>query len=231
MSLKPFSFNTHNDLRGTHAIFSPSQSSFLRYDDEKVIDKIVNQYRAALGSEIHEFASREIPLNHRVTNARNLQNQIESYIYNKYYSEEHNVVTPYGEKLLNYLGYMPREVYDTLKFYINDAVGFKMTVEQPLVYPGFEDYIRGTTDAICFRNKLLRIHDLKTGSHKADVEQLEVYAALFCLEYNIKPADISYELRLYQIDGIEIFNPTVEDILPAVDAIIGIGRVIKESII
>ena len=231
MNSKNFSFNPHLDLRGTHAIFSPSQSSFLRYDDEKVIDKVINQYRAALGTEIHEFASREIPLNHRVRNARDLQNQIESYIYNKYFNEEYGTVTPYGEKMLNHLGYLPRDVFDTLKYYINDAVGFKMTVEQPLVYPGFEDYIRGTTDAICYRNKLLRIHDLKTGSHKADMEQLEVYAALFCLEYNIKPSEISYELRLYQVDGIEIFNPTVEDLLPVVDAIIGIGRVIKESII
>lgn len=231
MHSKTFSFNVHNDLKGTHAIFSPSQSAFIRYDDEKIIDKIVNQYRSALGTEIHEFASREIPLNHRVSNPRVLQNQIESYIYNKYFNNDYSTVNSYGEKLLNYLAYLPREVYDTLKHYINDAIGFRMTVEQPLVYPGFEDYIRGTTDAICFRNGLLRIHDLKTGSHKADIEQLEVYAALFCLEYNIKPSEIAYELRLYQIDGIEIANPTVEDILPIVDSIISIGRIIKESII
>ena len=231
MHSKNFLFNNHDDIRGTHAVFSPSQSSFLRYDDEKIIDKVVNQYRAALGTEIHEFASREISLTHRISNPKNLKNQIESYIYNKYYDDDHATVGSYGDKLLNYLGYMPEEVYETLKHYINDAIGFRMTVEQPLVYPGFEEYIRGTSDAICFRNNLLRIHDLKTGSHKADMEQLEVYAALFCLEYKIKPSEIGYELRLYQIEGLEIYNPTVEDILPVVDAIIGIGRVIKESII
>ena len=36
------------------------------------------------------------------------------------------------------------------------------------------------------------------------MEQLEVYAALFCLEYQIKPSEIEMELRLYQAD--DIFN-------------------------
>ena len=48
----------------------------------------------------------------------------------------------------------------TLNMYVNDAIGFKMSPEQVLYY---SDNCFGTTDAISFRNGLLRIHDLKTG--------------------------------------------------------------------
>lgn len=231
MNSKTFSFNNHKSLRGTHALFSPSQGSYIRYDDEKIIDKIVNQHRAALGTEIHEFAAIEIELNHRYSNSKVLRNIIESYIYRKYYNDDAGAISSRGSKLINYLGYLPVEAYDAVKAYINDCVGYRMIPEQPLVFPGLEDYIRGTADAISFRNGLLRIHDLKTGNHKADIEQLEIYAALFCIEYGIKPNEIGYELRLYQIDGIDIFNPTVEDILPIIDAHMAIGRLIKENML
>jgi hypothetical protein len=52
------------------------------------------------------------------------------------------------------------------------------------------------------------------------MEQLEVYAALFCLEYKTKPSDIQIELRLYQWDGVEIENPDSEVLTPIIDKII-----------
>ena len=70
----------------------------------------------------------------------------------------------------------------TLNMYVNDAIGFKMTSEQILYY---SDNCFGTADAILFRNNFLRIHDLKTGKIPAHMEQLEIYAALFCLEYRV----------------------------------------------
>ena len=60
------------------------------------------------------------------------------------------------------------------------------------------------------------------------MEQLEVYAALFCLEYKVKPADIRIELRLYQSDDILVGNPTVEDIAPIMDKIITFDRIINK---
>jgi hypothetical protein len=60
------------------------------------------------------------------------------------------------------------------------------------------------------------------------MEQLEIYAALFCLEYNKKPNDIGMELRLYQNDERIIFEPTAEDILPIMDKIITFDRIIDE---
>ena len=60
------------------------------------------------------------------------------------------------------------------------------------------------------------------------MEQLEIYAALFCLEYKIKPADIDIELRIYQSDDIMVFNPTVEDIVPIMDKIITSDKIISK---
>lgn len=113
----------------------------------------------------------------------------------------------------------------TLNMYVNDAIGYKMTPEQILYY---SDNCFGTADTISFRNDLLRIHDLKTGEVPAHIEQLEVYAALFCLEYRIKPSAINMELRIYQNDDILVFEPTVEDIAPIIDKIITFDKRLRE---
>lgn len=113
----------------------------------------------------------------------------------------------------------------TLNMYVNDAIGFRMTPEQPLF---FSENCFGTADSISFRDKLLRIHDLKTGVTPAHMEQLEIYAALFCLEYKTKPSDIGIELRIYQSDEILYFNPTAEDIVPIMDKIITFDKVITK---
>lgn len=113
----------------------------------------------------------------------------------------------------------------TLNMYVNDAIGYKMIPEQILVY---SENCFGTADAILFRNNFLRIHDLKTGVIPAHMEQLTIYAALFCLEYHIKPGEIETELRIYQNNDIQIANPTAEDILPVMDRIIKADGIIKK---
>ena len=113
----------------------------------------------------------------------------------------------------------------TLNMYVNDAIGFKMKPEQVLYY---SNNCFGTADAISFRNNILRIHDLKTGFTPAHMEQLLIYAALFCLEYKVKPSEIQFELRIYQTDEIAIMNPTAEDIVPIIDKIITFDKVIEK---
>ena len=112
----------------------------------------------------------------------------------------------------------------TLNMYVNDAIGFKMQPEQVLYY---SDNCFGTADAIIFRNNLLRIHDLKTGVTKAHMEQLEIYAALFCLD-NKKPGEIDIELRIYQNNEIVVHHPTAEDILPIMDKIVTFDKIIEK---
>ena len=113
----------------------------------------------------------------------------------------------------------------TIYSYVNDAIGFNMSTEVVLFYS--ENFF-GTADAISFRNNFLRIHDLKTGKRPVHMEQLEIYAALFCLEYKVKPGDIRMELRIYQNDEILVHEPTAEDILPIMDKIVHVNKMLEK---
>lgn len=55
-------FNQHFDLVGRHAFLSASKYSWIRYDDDKLIETWRNSKEAMRGTELHEFASRAIHL-------------------------------------------------------------------------------------------------------------------------------------------------------------------------
>jgi len=117
-----------------------------------------------------------------------------------------------------------------LSTYVNDAIGYKMTCEQTLYY---SDNCFGTADTISFRRNKLRIHDLKTGIIATSEKQLEVYAAIFCLEYGVSPFEIEIELRIYQRDEIRVFEPPPEAIVNIMDTIIEFDKqieIIKEGL-
>lgn len=105
----------------------------------------------------------------------------------------------------------------TLNMYVNDALGFRMTPEQILYY---SDNCFGTADAISYRNRKLRISDLKTGVTPTSEHQLEVYAALFCLEYRVKPFETDIELRIYQNDETREYEGDPDVITHIMDKII-----------
>lgn len=105
----------------------------------------------------------------------------------------------------------------SLNMYVNDAIGFRMTPEQVLAYSA---NAFGTADTISFRKDVLRIHDLKTGETKTSMRQLEVYVSLFCLEYDVRPSEIEIELRIYQLDEVEIHVPALDDIVHIMDKIV-----------
>jgi hypothetical protein len=111
-----------------------------------------------------------------------------------------------------------------LATYVNDAIDFRMESEQILYY---SDNCFGTADTICFRRNKLRIHDLKTGIAPTSERQLEIYAALFCLEYGIDPFTIEIELRIYQRDEIRVFKPYAEIIMEIMNRIIDFDRQIQ----
>ena len=114
----------------------------------------------------------------------------------------------------------------TINAYVNDAIGFKMTPEQPLVY---SVNCFGTADAIAYRKGLLRIHDLKTGTGRVSMKQLYIYASLFCLEYKVKPAEIDTELRIYQNDSVAIEQPDPDDVTHLMDLIVHFDRLIENA--
>lgn len=182
-------FYQHEKLQGQHAVFSASQSSWLRYTDEKVLDFYENKKAAAHGTRLHNWAKETIEL--RIKQPRSKQ---------------------------------------TLYAYVNDAIGFDMKCEVVLY---FSPLSYGTADAISFDEKtnLLRIHDLKTGTSgpiESHIEQLEVYAAYFCLEYNKKPKDIKMELRVYKNDDILYHEPEPGRIEFIIDQILRVNKLIAK---
>ena len=178
-------FAKHSNLEGLHAPFSPSKSSWLRYDEDKALTVYRNMRAKEIGTRLHAWAKETIDL---------------------------GIKQPRSQK--------------TLYAYVNDAIGFKMSTEVVLYY---SDYFFGTADAICFRNNFLRIHDLKTGMHEASMEQLEIYAALFCLEYRVKPNELDgCELRLYQSDEVICHVPDPKDILAIMNKIVQLNKALEQ---
>lgn len=112
----------------------------------------------------------------------------------------------------------------TIYAYVNDAIGFRMDTEVVLYY---SDRFFGTADAISFKNNFLRIHDLKTGTSEVHIEQPLVYAALFCLEYKIKPSDIKIELRIYQNDEIQIYEPEEGEVEEVMNKIVHLDELLS----
>ncbi len=119
---------------------------------------------------------------------------------------------------------LPRNT-TTLNMYVNDAIGFRMSPEQILFY---SQNCFGTADAIGFKKDLLRVHDLKTGTIPASARQLEVYAALFCLEYRMNPFEIGVELRIYQSNEVQVYLADPDDLMHLMDKIIVFDRRIEE---
>ena len=176
-------FVRHLNLEGLHAPFSPSQPSWLRYDDDKAIEVYLNKRASEMGTRLHKWAKDTIDL-----------------------------------------GLKQPRTKKTIYAYVNDAIGYRMETEVVLFY---SERFFGTADAISFRNNLLRIHDLKTGKHPANMEQLEVYAALFCLEYKIKPSDIKIELRIYQNDEVIVHIPESENIVLIMQKIVSLDKLLE----
>jgi hypothetical protein len=113
---------------------------------------------------------------------------------------------------------------DTVNMFVNDALGYMMVSEQPLYY---SENCFGTADAISFDKNVLRIHDLKTGVTEASMLQLEVYAAIFCLEYEVDPKDITIELRIYQRNEKRIEIADHEDIREIMRKIVEFDKTIE----
>lgn len=180
-------FNTHFGRvpAGGHALLSPSNYHWIRYDLDKMDQVFHSAMTAQRGTELHKLA--------------------------------HDLIR---------LGVKLPETGQTLNLYVNDAIGFRMTSEVVLYY---SENCYGTTDCISYNEqlKLLRISDLKNGLLEASMEQLLVYAALFCLEYGFKPTEIKIELRIYQNDDVRLHVPEYGDIFHIMEQIKILDRRIR----
>lgn len=198
-------FNRHLNIEGQHAPFAASRPYWLGKTFEENKKRYSATWIPTIGTISHAFAQTMICKRIKL-------NKSDMKMYKLYLLDNKTQCVPY-----NILEDVDLEnIFLNLIPYINDAIGYRMSPEVVLYY---SSRFFGTADAIAFNKNMLRIHDLKTGRTQVKMEQLLIYAALFCLEYGIRPGDISTELRIYQNSEIAIFEPTVEDILPIMDQI------------
>jgi hypothetical protein len=123
-----------------------------------------------------------------------------------------------------------REVQDdessTVGMYINQCIQYRMSPEVVLYY---SPNAFGTVDAIAYRYRILRISDLKTGVTRTSEHQLEVYAALFCLEYEKDPfAMRDIELRIYQDNGCRVYDGNPGIIKAIMDKIVMFDEILNK---
>lgn len=208
-------FNKHLSLEGKHAILGASKYHWINDTEEQITKRLCSQYASEVGTILHDVAYNRIRYGFKL---------------NKH--DKKSVLLELLKKGI------PRTIVDYIDFdimflnlmtYVNDCIGFRM---QPEVLLWYSDICFGTADAIQYREKegILRIHDLKTGTTPAHIEQLMIYAALFCLEYRIKPYELETKLRIYQNGEVLCHNPTAEDILPIMDKIVTMNKYILTSI-
>lgn len=187
-------FNNHEKLEGQHAFLGASTYHWLRWDDETLEKRYYGQYSQMIGTELHVLAKDLI------------QNRIKLAK-----SDKKIIDITLGRLNIPKGAYDSEEILINLLPFVNDAIGFRMTPEV-LLYYSINCF--GTTDTIAFDefNKVLRIHDYKSGITPSKMDQLMIYAALFCLEYKKNPFDFVTELRIYQNGEILIMNPEPTEI-------------------
>lgn len=206
-------WNTHSNLLGKHALFNPSGVSWLNYsveDDniDSIYQRYKNQFATTIGTTLHDYAEKRI--RYRLRMSKTEKNNVMMYLLDK--GIPRSVID---------LDYM----YENLVRYVNDSIGFRMDPEVILFY---SDNCFGTTDAIYYREKELRIHDYKSGKMAAHMEQPMIYAALFCLEYGIKPMDISINLRIYHAEEMMECTPEAEEINGIMKQIITLDKIVSK---
>lgn len=206
-------FNRHLQQEGKHAILSASSWRWLNDDRDSLIKRISSQYAQTIGTILHAIAYKHIKYRIKM---------------NKY--DKKNVMM---ELLANGVPSIVVDsidfdsMFDNLMAYINDGVGFKMHPEVVLYY---SDNFFGTADAIAYNEneRFLRIHDYKSGVIPAHIEQLEIYAALFCLEYRFKPSEIDIRLQIYQNNEVLCHDPGPDEIRDVIDKIIDFDKFITQ---
>lgn len=197
-----FLFNKHKEYEGKHAFMGASNYHWLNYDDITFEDRYYSQFSQTIGTVIHQLAH--------------------DCIVNRIKLNKHDV---HLIEMTLCKAFIPRDAYDpnyileNLIPFVNDAIGFHMYSEILLYYNPF---CFGTADAIGYseRDKILRIHDYKNGINPANIKQTYIYAALFCLEYNVDPKKLNLiECRLYQNLEVLIDQPDAEIIRDIMDKI------------
>lgn len=200
-------WHDHSRLKGTHAFMTASQPSWLKKSPTELIEAKKNSYAQEIGTLMHAYAADCIRFREKLKKG-----------------DMHGVKLDLMRNGIPEYAIDIQRIYPTFMSYVNDGVGYGLTPEV-LLYYSEECY--GTADAIDVDGKILRIHDLKTGIKPAKMEQLMIYAALFYLEYDVKPRNVRPELRIYQMDEVLVYEPEIEEVQEVMESIVEKDRVLK----
>lgn len=211
-------YNDHSNLSNKHATLSPSTFRWAFQPEGTDIDNYISNvwsrsHAQVIGTALHDIARKQIK-------TRTKLNKFTKQEVLMMLTEDYRI-----PRAAISLGIDFDMAYENLTSYVNDAIGYLMNPEQILYY---SMNCFGTADAISFRDNVLRIHDLKTGIGATHMEQLIIYAALFCLEYKYKPEQIKIELRIYQMNEIQIVEPDPNDISVVMKNIIYADEIINK---
>lgn len=111
-------FNSHPRLEGSHAFLSASNYAWLRYTDEKLIERLSTAEAAARGTRLHAWAAEAILLERRQP-------------------EDHDVLSEYINHALDF-GLTPEQLlfYTIHAYGTADTIGFEPYVDHP-TFAGF----------------------------------------------------------------------------------------------
>lgn len=207
-------FNRHFELEGKHALLSASSWRWLNDDPESLTKRLCSQYATTIGTILHDIARKHIK--HRIKLHKYDKNNVALELLDQ-------GVPGFVIDTIDFDG-----MFENLMNYVNDGIGFKMSPEVVLYY---SRNFFGTADAIAYSEKdhFLRIHDYKSGVTPAHMEQLLIYAALFSLEYRIKPKEFDTELRIYQGGEVLYHEPAADEIMSVVDTITSFDKFIMRN--
>jgi|LGOV01.1.fsa_nt_gb hypothetical protein len=203
-------FYKHKELEGKHAFLGASQFRWVNWPDDILEKRFYSKYATQIGTLAHEIAADLIQSRMKLRRT------------------DHRLI-----ELEMYRNYIPKGAFDSdhvllnMLPFVNDSIGFHMESEVVLY---FSPNAFGTTDAIGFNEKelILRIADLKNGITPAKIDQLVIYAALFCLEYRKDPYKIRTELRIYQNQETLLYIPEPDEIKRVMDAIKSKDLLVKQ---
>ena len=201
-------WNQHRNLEGSHAFLSASKYNWLTKTNEEIVQSYTNSFAQSIGTLSHSFAADYIRFREKLKkgDSRTLKMDL-----------MRRGIPEYAIDI--------RAFFPTVMRYVNDSIDYMMDPEVLLYY---SDLCFGTADSIQVSNGVLRIHDLKTGTTVAKIDQLKIYAALFYLEYGQKPERLRTELRIYQSDDIIVHEPEVDEIREVMDTIVEKDRVLQK---
>lgn len=133
-------FVRHPELEGRHAILSASKGSWIRYDDDKIIERIKAQMSASLGTDLHNLAAEAIRLKRRFPDTQDTLNMyVNDAIDLKMTPEQPLIASPYAFGTADAISFRVEKPDEKPILRIHDLKNgvHRVTMDQLLIYSAF----------------------------------------------------------------------------------------------